>query len=234
MLAHREQHLPASAAAALKEEPEDSASHLDLDMHKLTTSIRKNKKRFTDQQIKSLEVMFESDSRPESLTKQQLAGELGLQPRQVAIWFQNKRARSRAKQIERDYCILKATYQNLASSFESLKAENRTLLTQVKRLKSQQGDHQRIGNSGLNETENEDDVKFESKETVSASNNEQSRQYGSRIHEAQFNPSDDMSRNNGENLVEKEADILSVDLCSFESDCFVDESSCSQWWEFWS
>lgn len=128
MLEHRDQHLP-PLAAALK--TEDSAPDLDLDMHELTSSIQKSKSRFTDQQIKLLEAMFESDSRPESHAKQQLAGELGLQPRQVAIWFQNKRARSRAKQIERDYCILKASYHNLASSFESIKAENRTLLGQV-------------------------------------------------------------------------------------------------------
>lgn len=117
----------AAAGATLKTE---GSSEADV-MHPTTSSLRKNKNRFTDQQIKSLEIMFESDSRPESQTKQQLAVELGLQPRQVGIWFQNKRARSRSKQIEQDYCLLKSSYDTLASSFESLKAENRALHLQV-------------------------------------------------------------------------------------------------------
>lgn len=116
----------AAAAATLKTE----SSEADI-MHPTTSSIRKNKNRFTHQQIKSLEIMFESESRPESKTKQQLAVELGLQPSQVSIWFQNKRSRSRSKQIEQDYCLLKSRYDTLASSFESLKTENRALLVQV-------------------------------------------------------------------------------------------------------
>ncbi|KAL2942138.1 Homeobox-leucine zipper protein ATHB-7 [Bienertia sinuspersici] len=50
-----------------------------------------NKRRFTDEQVKSL-----------------VARQLGLQPRQVAIWFQNKRACYKSKQLERDYSNLKS------------------------------------------------------------------------------------------------------------------------------
>lgn len=91
----------------------------------------KNMRRFSEEQIKSLEILFEAESRPEPRLKQQLAEELGLQPRQVAIWFQNRRARFKTKRIERDYCQLKASYDTLASSFESLKTENQALLGQV-------------------------------------------------------------------------------------------------------
>lgn len=90
-----------------------------------------NKRRFSDDQIKSLESMFESESRLEARKKLQLANELGLQPRQVAIWFQNKRARWKSKQIERDYSILLANYNSLASRFETLKKEKQALATQV-------------------------------------------------------------------------------------------------------
>jgi homeobox-leucine zipper protein len=105
---------------------------MDSGTHPLS-SIQKNayKRRFTDEQIKFLEFMFESESRPESRVKQQLASELGLEPRQVAIWFQNRRARLKTKQIEKEYSILKASYDVLASSFESLKREKQSLIIQV-------------------------------------------------------------------------------------------------------
>ncbi|KAJ6695229.1 HOMEOBOX-LEUCINE ZIPPER PROTEIN [Salix koriyanagi] len=69
--------------------------------------------------------MFESKSRPEPEIKQQLADEIGLEPRQVAIWFQNRRARLKTKQVEKD--------------FESLKRENQSLLIQLQKLKNQHG-----------------------------------------------------------------------------------------------
>lgn len=89
------------------------------------------RQRFSDEQIKSLEITFETESRPELRMKQHLANKLGLQPRQIAIWFQNKRARSKSKELERKYDVLKADYDKLASQFESLKEENQALCIQV-------------------------------------------------------------------------------------------------------
>ena len=103
-------------------------------MTEVTTTKKKknkNKRRFSDEQIKSLELMFESESRLEPRKKLQVARELGLHPRQVAIWFQNKRARWKSKQIEQDYSILQANYNNLASKFDSLNKENQALVIQV-------------------------------------------------------------------------------------------------------
>uniref|UniRef100_A0A2K2B796 Homeobox-leucine zipper protein n=1 Tax=Populus trichocarpa TaxID=3694 RepID=A0A2K2B796_POPTR len=79
----------------------------------------------------SWKLFFESESRPELEIKQQLANEIGLEPRQVAIWFQNRRARLKTKQIEKEYSLLKANYEALASRFESLKRENQSLLIHV-------------------------------------------------------------------------------------------------------
>ena len=90
-----------------------------------------NKSRFSAEQIKSLESSFESETRLEPRKKVQLARELGLQPRQIAIWFQNRRARWKSKQIENEYKTLKDNYDNLASQFESLKKEKQSLLIQV-------------------------------------------------------------------------------------------------------
>ncbi|KAL4322160.1 hypothetical protein AHAS_Ahas14G0182700 [Arachis hypogaea] len=53
-----------------------------------------NKRRFSDEQIRSLECIFESESKLEPKKKIQLARDLGLQPRQGFIWFQNRWARS--------------------------------------------------------------------------------------------------------------------------------------------
>ncbi|KAL3362527.1 hypothetical protein AABB24_015098 [Solanum stoloniferum] len=93
------------------------------------------RRRFSDEQIKSLENMFETESRPELRTKQQLAKRLGLQPRQVAIWFQNKRARSKSKQLELEYRMLQISYDNLGSKYELLKKEHESLLIQLQRLR---------------------------------------------------------------------------------------------------
>lgn len=95
-----------------------------------------NKRRFNDDQIRSLESMFEEEAKLEPGKKVRLAMDLGLQPRQVAIWFQNRRARWKSKKLEREYDILKANYDALSSSFESLMKEKQSLFKQVKGLET--------------------------------------------------------------------------------------------------
>ncbi|KAD2152073.1 hypothetical protein R6Q59_003981 [Mikania micrantha] len=112
-----------------------------MSVHRVSTSeTKKNRnegrKRFTDKQISFLEYMFETQSRPELRLKHQLAHKLGLHPRQVAIWFQNKRARSKSRQIEQEYNTLKHKYETLASKSESLKKENQALLNQLELLRN--------------------------------------------------------------------------------------------------
>lgn len=85
------------------------------------------KKRLNMEQVKTLEKNFEQANKLEPERKVQLAKALGLQPRQVAIWFQNRRARWKTKQLEKDYSVLKR-------QFDSLKADNDSLLSQNKKL----------------------------------------------------------------------------------------------------
>ncbi|KAI3867249.1 hypothetical protein MKW98_001683 [Papaver atlanticum] len=117
---------------------ESSSSILESSLNDTTMMVRKKnnkkKKRFSDEQIKSLESMFETETKLEPKMKLLLAKELGLQPRQVAIWFQNRRARWKSKQLERDYNILKASYDDLASKFENLESEKQALIKQLQRL----------------------------------------------------------------------------------------------------
>jgi homeobox-leucine zipper protein len=89
------------------------------------------KKRFSEEQIKSLESMFATQTKLEPRQKLQLARDLSLQPRQVAIWFQNKRARWRSKQLEQDFAELREHYDDLHARVEALKQDKLTLAAQV-------------------------------------------------------------------------------------------------------
>ncbi|KAG2567748.1 hypothetical protein PVAP13_7NG265400 [Panicum virgatum] len=89
------------------------------------------KRRFTEEQIRSLESMFQAHhAKLEPREKAELARQLGLQPRQVAIWFQNKRARWRSKQLEHDYDALRDKFDALHARVESLKQEKLALAAQ--------------------------------------------------------------------------------------------------------
>ncbi|XP_076917035.1 uncharacterized protein LOC143576947 [Bidens hawaiensis] len=94
-------------------------------------------RRFSDEQIKSLESVFKKENKLEPRKKLEMARELGLHPRQVAIWFQNRRARWKSKQVEQDYNNLKADYDTLNHRFHSLKKEKHDLLHQLSNLCNQ-------------------------------------------------------------------------------------------------
>ena len=84
-----------------------------------------------DVKVHLLEKSFEEENKLEPERKTQLAKKLGLQPRQVAVWFQNRRARWKTKQLERDYDVLKASYDSLLSTYDSIVKENEKLKSEV-------------------------------------------------------------------------------------------------------
>ncbi|XP_047342714.1 homeobox-leucine zipper protein ATHB-6-like [Impatiens glandulifera] len=94
------------------------------------------KRRLSVEQVKALEKSFEVENKLEPDRKVKLAQDLGLQPRQVAVWFQNRRARWKTKQLERDYGVLKANYDALQHKYQSLHHDNDSLLKQIKELKA--------------------------------------------------------------------------------------------------
>lgn len=88
------------------------------------------KKRLNLEQVKALEKSFELGNKLEPERKVQLAKALGLKPRQIAIWFQNRRARWKTKQLEKEYEVLK-------KQFDAVKADNHVLKVQNKKLQAE-------------------------------------------------------------------------------------------------
>ncbi|XP_042492412.1 homeobox-leucine zipper protein ATHB-6-like [Macadamia integrifolia] len=98
--------------------------------------ISEKKRRLSVDQVKALERNFEVENKLEPERKVKLAQDLGLQPRQVAVWFQNRRARWKTKQLERDYNVLKANYDSLKLNFEALQQDKEALLAEIRELKA--------------------------------------------------------------------------------------------------
>ncbi|KAK1404178.1 homeobox-leucine zipper protein ATHB-6-like [Heracleum sosnowskyi] len=94
------------------------------------------KRRLSLNQVKALEKNFEVENKLEPERKLKLAQQLGLQPRQVAVWFQNRRARCKTKQLEKDYGVLKASHDSLKLDYDNLHQENQSLLKEISSLKS--------------------------------------------------------------------------------------------------
>ncbi|KAJ4974513.1 hypothetical protein NE237_007687 [Protea cynaroides] len=93
------------------------------------------KKRLNMEQVKTLEKNFELANKLEPERKMQLARALGLQPRQIAIWFQNRRARWKTKQLEKDYDLLKRQFEAIKADNEALKAHNKKLQAEILALR---------------------------------------------------------------------------------------------------
>ncbi|KAG6784901.1 hypothetical protein POTOM_010612 [Populus tomentosa] len=221
-------------------------------MNGVTTSRKKrnkNKRRFSDEQIKSLESMFESETRLEPRKKMQLAKELGLQPRQVAIWFQNKRARWKSKQLERDFSILRANYNSLASRFETLKKEKQALVIQLQKINDLMKKPGEEGECcGQGPAVNSIEGKSENADTTMGESETNPRLSIERPEHGLGVLSDEDSSIKAEYFeLEEEPNLISMvepadgsltsqeDWGSLDSDGLFDQSSSDyQWWDFWA
>ncbi|KAL3654187.1 hypothetical protein CASFOL_003868 [Castilleja foliolosa] len=97
------------------------------------------KRRLRPDQVQFLEKSFEVENKLEPERKIQLAKELDLQPRQVAIWFQNRRARYKTKVLEKDYEKLKASFDKLKTEYEALCKQNEKMKNEVNLLTEKMG-----------------------------------------------------------------------------------------------
>ncbi|WOK97839.1 homeobox-leucine zipper protein HOX19-like [Canna indica] len=83
----------------------------------------KKKLRLTKEQSAMLENRFKEHSTLTPKQKQALAKQLNLQPRQVEVWFQNRRARTKLKQTEENCELLKKCYEMLTKENQRLQKE---------------------------------------------------------------------------------------------------------------
>ncbi|KAJ4793810.1 Homeobox-leucine zipper protein ROC8 [Rhynchospora pubera] len=64
--------------------------------------------RHTPRQIQQLESMFKECPHPDEKQRMQLSREVGLDPRQIKFWFQNRRTQMKAQHERADNCFLRA------------------------------------------------------------------------------------------------------------------------------
>ncbi|XP_074568377.1 homeobox-leucine zipper protein HAT9-like [Curcuma longa] len=86
-------------------------------------SSKRKKLRLSKEQLNLLEKSFRAHTTLVPEQKQELAQRLNLEPRQVEVWFQNRRARTKLKQTEVDCELLKKRCQRLIDENTRLKRE---------------------------------------------------------------------------------------------------------------
>ncbi|CAN6717330.1 unnamed protein product [Malus baccata var. baccata] len=81
------------------------------DHHDDASGSQRRKKRYhrhTAHQIQRLEGMYKECPHPDEKQRMQLSRELGLAPRQIKFWFQNRRTQMKAQNERADNCTLRA------------------------------------------------------------------------------------------------------------------------------
>ncbi|GER53837.1 homeobox-leucine zipper protein family [Striga asiatica] len=96
-------------------------------------SSRIIKKRLSQDQVRLLEASFDAGRKLEPERKFQLARELGVPPRQIAVWYQNKRARWRSQSLELDHSTLQARLESVLADKKRLEREVEGLRVELRR-----------------------------------------------------------------------------------------------------
>ncbi|KAI0495737.1 hypothetical protein KFK09_022040 [Dendrobium nobile] len=88
---------------------------------------KKRYHRHTPRQIQELESIFKLYPHPDEKQRMQLSRDLGLEPRQVKFWFQNRRTQMKAQHERSDNCVLR-------SENERIRFENITMIEALKNI----------------------------------------------------------------------------------------------------
>ncbi|PAN51159.1 hypothetical protein PAHAL_9G574800 [Panicum hallii] len=100
-----------------------------------TCGLGEKKRRLALEQVRALERCFETDNKLDPDRKSRIARDLGLQPRQVAVWFQNRRARWKTKTLERDFAALRARHEALRADCDALRRDKDALAAEIRELR---------------------------------------------------------------------------------------------------
>ncbi|KAI3525186.1 hypothetical protein L2E82_02382 [Cichorium intybus] len=109
--------------------------------HKHTT------KRLTEDQVRLLESCFDSSKKLEPERKHQLSRQLGIPPRQIAIWYQNKRARWKNQSLEHDYTMLQLQLEAAMIETRHLQKEVEHLRAELNKVQAEQAQYNRYYNN---------------------------------------------------------------------------------------
>ncbi|XP_022753996.1 homeobox-leucine zipper protein ATHB-52-like [Durio zibethinus] len=105
---------------------------MDFQSQKLC-SAKHNKRRLNQEQVRLLEKSFSANKKLEPELKLHLANQLGVPPRQVAIWYQNKRARWKTQSLELDYNTLQVKLENALSEKRRLEKDVKYLQEELRK-----------------------------------------------------------------------------------------------------
>ncbi|KAL8150532.1 hypothetical protein V2J09_020340 [Rumex salicifolius] len=109
-----------------------SGNELDVITAQLPPGAAASKKkryhRHTARQIQEMEALFKECPHPDDKQRLRLSQELGLTPRQIKFWFQNRRTQMKAQQDRTDNVILRAENDGLKTDNYRLKALIRSLI----------------------------------------------------------------------------------------------------------
>ncbi|XP_050216868.1 homeobox-leucine zipper protein ATHB-52 [Mercurialis annua] len=92
-----------------------------------------NKKRLTQDQVRLLERTFTNNKKLDPELKHQLSNQLAVPPRQIAIWYQNKRARWKTQSLELDYNTLQVKLDNALNDKRRLERELMQIKEELKK-----------------------------------------------------------------------------------------------------
>ncbi|KAL4592085.1 hypothetical protein LXL04_005067 [Taraxacum kok-saghyz] len=105
---------------------------MEMNQNEYENINQEKKKRLTNEQLEALENTFQEEKKLDPDTKMKLSHELSLQPRQIAVWFQNRRARWKTKQLECLYDTLKQEFEAVSREKQKLQEEVRGRMRTVK------------------------------------------------------------------------------------------------------